>query len=308
MASGDMTSSSIEVKLKRVDRVYRPNERVEGTVVVNAFKGWSHQGVKMSIEGNVLTNSVNTGIGIIDNLASSTRPMTILKDEINISSPGNFPNGVTEIPFQFALTGSSGQPLLESYHGVFINIVYIIKVNCDRGVMKKGITKEVEFIVEVPIKKNLEQESGNFDISPDNLEGTSGLDPSSFPRFKIMGKVHRYNCPISQPFTGELVIEHSDAPIRTLELQLVRMESILSDSGSISLKEATEVQLIQIADGDVCRNLAIPMYMVFPRLYSCPTLLTNSFRIEFEINLIISFNNGFTVTENFPIKLFREAA
>jgi hypothetical protein len=302
----DSQSSSIEVKLKRVDRVYRPNEKVEGTVVVNAYKGWGHQGVKMTIDGSVLTNSVNTGIGIIDNLASSTRPFTILKEEINISPPGNFPNGVTEIPFQFALTGSAGQPLLESYHGVFINIVYIIKVNCDRGVMKKDVAKEIEFIVEVPMKKNMDQEPGSFEISPDVLENTAHVDPSSFPRFKIVGKVHRYNCPISLPFTGEIVVESSDAAIRTLELQLVRLESILGDGGSVSLKEATEVQLIQIADGDVCRNMAIPMYMVFPRLYSCPSLLTNSFKIEFEINLIISFTNGFTVTENFPIRLFRE--
>ena len=33
-------------------------------------------------------------------------------------------------------------------------------------------------------------------------------------------------------------------------------------------RAATEIQNIQIADGDVCRNLVIPIYMVFPRLFT----------------------------------------
>jgi hypothetical protein len=30
---------------------------------------------------------------------------------------------------------------------------------------------------------------------------------------------------------------------------------------------ATEIQNIQIADGDICRGLGVPVYMVFPRLF-----------------------------------------
>lgn len=42
---------------------------------------------------------------------------------------------------------------------------------------------------------------------------------------------------------------------------------------------ATEIQNIQIADGDVARSMAIPIYMVFPRLFTCPTLSTNNFKV-----------------------------
>ena len=31
------------------------------------------------------------------------------------------------------------------------------------------------------------------------------------------------------------------------------------------IKESSEVQSIQLGDGDVMRNIAIPIYMVFPR-------------------------------------------
>jgi hypothetical protein len=38
---------------------------------------------------------------------------------------------------------------------------------------------------------------------------------------------------------------------------------------------ATEIQNIQIAEDEVCRNLPIPMYMVFPRLFTCSTMITS---------------------------------
>ncbi len=43
--------------------------------------------------------------------------------------------------------------------------------------------------------------------------------------------------------------------------------------------KATEIQNIQIADGDVARDLAIPMHMIFPRLFTCPTLVTDNFKV-----------------------------
>jgi len=70
-------------------------------------------------------------------------------------------------------------------------------------------------------------------------------------------------------------------------------------------REATEIQNIQIADGNVVRGLAIPIYMVFPRLFTCATTISKQFKVEFEVNLIILFADNHMVTENFPIKLYR---
>jgi len=46
---------------------------------------------------------------------------------------------------------------------------------------------------------------------------------------------------------------------------------------------ATEIQNIQIGDGDVARNIAIPIWMLFPRTFTCPTLLTTNFKIGMSI-------------------------
>ena len=71
-------------------------------------------------------------------------------------------------------------------------------------------------------------------------------------------------------------------------------------------RAATEVQNIQVADGDVCRRWTIPLYMMFPRLFTCPTVSTRTFKVEFEVNLVVLFQDGHLVTENFPVKLYRD--
>ncbi len=71
------------------------------------------------------------------------------------------------------------------------------------------------------------------------------------------------------------------------------------------MMKATEIQNIQIADGDVCRGVPIPIFMVFPRVFTCQTLATRTFKVEFEINLVVMLSDGHLITENFPIRLVR---
>lgn len=44
-------------------------------------------------------------------------------------------------------------------------------------------------------------------------------------------------------------------------------------------RTATEIQNIQIADGNVCAKLEIPIYMILPRLFTCPTLISKNFKV-----------------------------
>ena len=92
--------------------------------------------------------------------------------------------------------------------------------------------------------------------------------------------------------------------IRSIELQLVRVETI-TPAGAAPAREATEIQNLQVGDGAVCLNLAIPLYIVFPRVFTCPTIISDTFRVEFEVNVIVVFDEGYTVTENHPVVLFR---
>ena len=58
---------------------------------------------------------------------------------------------------------------------------------------------------------------------------------------------------VDLPFTGEIVVEESQAAVRSIELQLVRAETVKNEKGEAT-KELTEIQNLQIADGDVARG------------------------------------------------------
>jgi hypothetical protein len=299
-----MEQSSLEIKLNRLDRVYRPGEKVEGNILVNAYKGWSHNGLQVDVEGLIFMSHNNRGIiGIRGDIGN--RPISIMKANFTASAAGKFPDGTTEVPFEFTLKPVQGQELYESYHGLFVSIVYVMQVTCDRGVMKKSLSKDIEFLVELPGKGDTQDPTPqSFTITPESLEGVNSKTLATIPKFNITGKVHRTRCPINQPLTGEVVIEVAQAPIKAVELQLVRVETVNADGKTT--KEATEIQTIQIGDGNICRNLSVPMYMVFPRLFSCPTVITKTFNIEFELNIIVVYGDGFMLTENFPLVLYRE--
>lgn len=108
---------------------------------------------------------------------------------------------------------------------------------------------------------------------------------------------------IDKPFTGELRVETSEAEIKSIELQLVRVETVEHEGSKA--REATEILNLQLAEGDVARDLLIPMYLIFPRLFTCPTTTQHGFSIDFEINVIILFKDNYLVTENCPIRLYR---
>lgn len=115
--------------------------------------------------------------------------------------------------------------------------------------------------------------------------------------FRVTGRMST-QCSLLDPISGELTVETSAVPICSIDIQLLRIESILLGEKIVtetSLIQTTQVccisrpleklQLIwcnvfkfvflyvyQIADGDVCRNLTLPIYVILPRLLTCPTI------------------------------------
>lgn len=67
---------------------------------------------------------------------------------LEIAQPGRFPGGVTEIPFEAPVKPLLNRVLYESYHGVFINIQYLLKAVIKRNFLNKDIHKTLEFVVE----------------------------------------------------------------------------------------------------------------------------------------------------------------
>lgn len=262
--------SSLSIRLKKANKTFEPGELVEGVVIVSAKEGWAHQGLQMKVEGKAMLELGNKANGFLDILSEDARPLELLLLNFDVTSSGRVAAGITEIPFEFILEESKGVSLHETYHGVYTTVAYFMTLECKRTLMRSTLTCQEELIVECPTESKVAPVPQNFSISPDVLENLNKGRVSSIPKFKIQGRLDTLLCAINQPFTGEITIEESEVPVKSIEIQLIRVESVISEGKEH--REATEIQNIQVADGDVSRLAPVPIYFVFPRIFSCSSV------------------------------------
>ncbi|XP_063298583.1 vacuolar protein sorting-associated protein 26C [Pelobates fuscus] len=292
----------LDIKVKRANKVYREGETLSGVVAVMSKDAVQHQGITLTMEGTVNLQLSAKSVGVFEAFYNSVKPIQIVSNTVEMVKPGKLPSGKTEIPFEFPLVMKGNKTLYETYHGVFVNIQYTLRCDMKRSLLAKDLSKSCEFIIHsLPQKTKQTPNPVDFTITPDTLQNVK--ERASLPRFVIRGHLDSTNCVITQPLTGELLVETSEVAIKSIELQLVRVETCGCAEGYA--RDATEIQNIQIAEGDVCRGLRIPIYMVFPRLFTCPTLETTNFKIEFEVNVVVVLHDDHLITENFPLKLCR---
>ena len=75
----------------------------------------------------------------------------------------------------------------------------------------------------------------NFTITPGIIDGTS---VKSLPKFRFEGQLETMNCCITNPFDGYIMCIESELIIKSIEVQLVRVETFEG------VTTATEVQNI----------------------------------------------------------------
>lgn len=296
-------SVTAEIKLNKGNKIYVENDVVSGVIEIYSPSESRHEGISLTVEGTVNLQLGNKSVGIFDTFSSSIKPVQLLNLHIPLAAPGKIAQGPTDIPFEFPLQCTKEQKVLyETYHGVFISIIYVIKCDIKRSFLAKSIQKVQQFIIQYKPAKKMPNREANFSISPETLQKTA-KERISIPRFLITGHLETIDCCLTKPLLGHLTIQHTEVAIKSIELQLVRVETCGCAEGYS--RDATEIQNLEIAEGNVCPKLQIPIYMTFPRLFTCPTLITKNFKIEFEMNLVVVFQDDYVVTENFQIFLYR---
>lgn len=295
--------ATLDIKFKRPSKIYKEGDTVKGSVSVTTKDAINHNGITLTMEGMVNLQLSAKSVGMFEAFYNSLKPIQLVSYSVEIAKAGKIPSGTTDISFEFPLKPKMGKKIYETYHGVFVNTMYTLKCDMKRSLLNRDLQKVSEFILEYgnEADKAIEKEV-EFNISPHSLANVKDKK-SNVPDFLVSGVIDSVNCCITKPFTGELVVERCSAPIRSIELQLVRVETCGCAEGYA--RDPTEIQNIQIVDGDVCRGAAVPIFMIFPRLFTCPTLSTSNFKVEFEVNIVIVFQDDHLVTENFPIVLTR---
>ena len=219
--------------------------------------------------------------------------------------------GNNQCRFKFPLTTQSCQEkysfLYESYKGAVVNINYEIHAEAKVD-GKEFVSNKKQIFVLVPgqginPKFGRKRASYKFTLDPSKIEIVK-IEKTQMPTFNIECFLENINCCIDKPFNGFCNIKDCSIDIKSVELQFLRNETVLNPEFK-GLTENSEIQNLQIGDGNVIRNLEIPVFMIFPRNFCCANLETKDAAISFEMNLIIVLVNGFVIMENFPINLWR---
>jgi len=288
------------IDLQRPSRRYVSGEVVVGEVKLECKGQMSHNGVSLTMEGTVLLE-VTTGI---KKAFTFPKPLLLTTYTEELAKPGSFLSGTTTLPFQFKLEPVVGHILYETFHGNDVNVRYLVKCVCARGFARKNIENDIEFLVETKTTEEYPKpREVPFTLTLAN--STKKTKGEGDGKVKVTGKINSATCQISQPFLGEIVVEETDYPIANISLQLMRVETCGHSTGF--LKEASEVQRLDIADGDIVPRLPLMIFLIWPRLYTCPTVHSPNFKIEFELNIIVELQNEAktTLTHTLPVLLVR---
>ncbi|TMW39591.1 hypothetical protein DOY81_015329, partial [Sarcophaga bullata] len=238
-------------------------ELLTGCVTFGCSTEVKHDGITLTLEGVVnLQLSNSKSVGLLDAFYNSVKPIPLFNNVLELSAPGKLPAGISEFHFEYPLVCKKEPRILyETYHGVFISINYQLKCDVKRSFLAKSFQKTQQFCIQYkPSPEDsiqLPAKEVSFSISPDSLQKNT-KERITMPR-------------------GHLTVQHTEAAIKSIELQLVRVETCGCNEGYA--KDATEIQTVQIADGNICPKLEIPIYMIMPRLFTCPTLITKNFKI-----------------------------
>ncbi|XP_052176446.1 uncharacterized protein LOC127790797 isoform X3 [Diospyros lotus] len=267
---------SVELKLSRFNRIYRPSEPLEGKIIIKLPSSISHNGIRLTLSGSVNLQVRGGSAGVIESLYGVLKPISILNKSVEVRSSGRIGSGTTEIPFSVAMKLQGDENLeafYETFHGANISIQYLVTVDILRGYLHKSLSATMEFIIEsekanLPDQPALSPEMIMFYITQDTQRHTL-LPELKSGGFRVTGKICT-QCSLSEAISGELTVEASAVPICSIDIHLFRVESILA--GEKIMTETSLIQTSQIADGDVCRNLTLPIYVILPRLLTCPTI------------------------------------
>lgn len=82
--------------------------------------------------------------------------------------PGKLNAGLTEVRFEFRLKAAKEPKLYETYHGVFVNINYLLKCELKRSFLAKSIQKSQQFVIQYKVNVMARERHNIYDFTIDN--------------------------------------------------------------------------------------------------------------------------------------------
>jgi len=283
MSSKKLSSLEVNINFMSFNKTFRAKEKMEGYVSVK------NNGSVIDLSKILLTITGSFSIKTSSSEGSNLNIIKFFQRKYQVLNQNLCLAGNNQYDFKLPLEaeeGSSANNLYESYTGVSVSVYYdiVAEVISSKGYQN---SEPMKIIVLVP-GSGIDQDIEKTEV-PYFVEVTqSSLDKPKIslevPDFNFLIKIDNTNCNIDEPLMGYINIKKCSVPIKSIELQFVRNESVKTPNGDFT-SDISEVQNLQIGDGEVLYDSEIPTYMIFPRIFSCTTLTTNLVRLSFEVNI-----------------------
>lgn len=233
-------SLTVDIVLDRFSKVYHEGDVLRGSVhVINAGIDTRFDSITITVEGTVTLQFGHRNAGPFEAFTSSAKTQSLLAANIvAIAPPGHITAGLNEFPFECALTMQRDpNRLFETYHGAFVAINYAVRCEVrPSAFLAKAITRTQTFCVQnrpLPALPAARDAEVNFSISPETMARTA-KERIAIPRFLVTGKLDRSEWCVTRPITGQLTVQHTEMAVKSIELQLIRVETSGNAEGTPS--------------------------------------------------------------------------
>ena len=280
----------VTLSLDSLNKVYYAGDFIQGSVlIINKSKSTMKFDLLVKVAGYYTLRNTKENPPKMKGVQFYKKSFKVLSEQYSTIGANN------SYRFKYPLTSDGCEQnlssLYESYHGVSVSVGYEISAQAV-SLGKEFESKKQKILVLVPgqginSKFGRKRVSYQFKLNPKNIESIKLTDQNLMPKFEIECFLENINCCVDKPFNGFCNIKECSTQIKSLELQFLRNEKILNKEFE-GIAEVSEIQNLQIGDGDVIRNLE-----------------TQEVCISFEMNLIIVLVNGVVIMENYPVNLWR---
>ncbi|KJE95158.1 hypothetical protein CAOG_009882 [Capsaspora owczarzaki ATCC 30864] len=79
---------SLDIRVKKADRIYHEGELVAGVVVVTSKGEMAHNGMTLALDGWVNLQLSSKSVGVFEAFYNSIKPIQLLSSSLEILRPG----------------------------------------------------------------------------------------------------------------------------------------------------------------------------------------------------------------------------
>ena len=120
---------------------------------------------------------------------------------------------------------------------------------------------------------------------------------------KLFAKFTNIQPKVTEPLSGQFVVESFSGEIDSIELLLVRKETVTCQEDT--LVQTSPILLLQIADGVGKCGWQIPFYLKFPQDFVVSSMVQKFFKIEFLASIIVKMGDKKHESDKIPLIVHR---